>query len=69
MTKRPAAVCVGCGKTPEQLHEYSTAYVGDEQVSAEEYVWREEGTLNQENGHFWCTPCYIKAGTPLGKAP
>lgn len=32
--------------------------------SADEYVMVEEGTLNLDNGHFLCTPCYIKAGCP-----
>jgi hypothetical protein len=28
------------------------------------YVRNEEGTYNQDNGHFLCTDCYIKAGMP-----
>jgi hypothetical protein len=30
----------------------------------EDFVRKEEGTFNQENGHFLCDPCYIKAGQP-----
>lgn len=28
------------------------------------YVIREEGTYNTENGHFLCDKCYIKYGMP-----
>ena len=59
--------CVGCGKKPEQLEEF--AIMGKEyDQTAEEYLIKEEGTLNKENGHFYCTDCYIKAGMPLGRA-
>lgn len=67
MSERPVALCIGCGKTPAQISEYSPESTGEE-MSAEEYVWSEEGTLNRENGHFLCTQCYINAGMPRGKA-
>jgi hypothetical protein len=33
-------------------------------MTPDDFVWREEGTLNRETGHFLCTSCYIKAGMP-----
>jgi hypothetical protein len=30
----------------------------------EKYVRDNEGTYNQENGHFLCDGCYIAVGTP-----
>lgn len=62
-------MCVGCGKTPDELDEYidavseeATGVVGG--MKPDDYVWEEEGTLNRENGHFLCTSCYIGAGMP-----
>jgi hypothetical protein len=60
--------CIGCGKTPEELHEYTPAFTGED-ISPNEYVWREEGTLNRSNGHFLCTDCYIKQGMPVAPYP
>ena len=33
-------------------------------MTPEQFVRREEGTFNIENGHFLCTDCYIAAGMP-----
>lgn len=63
---RPQAICVGCERVPEQINEYSEVMTGEE-VSPDDYVWKEEGTLNTSNGHFLCTSCYIKAGQPSTK--
>jgi len=60
--------CNGCHGTPEEIEEYQPDSTGLPDVSATDYVKREEGTFNTENGHFWCTACYIKAGMPLGVA-
>jgi len=67
-------VCVGCGKTPDQLPEYvemadpeSQGYEGYK--SADEAARKNEGTFNRQNEHFWCTSCYIQVGMPLGVAP
>lgn len=59
-------ICVGCGKHPNDLAEYREAAAGEPEdyKSAADYVMREEGTLNRQNGHFLCTPCYEKAGQP-----
>ena len=60
--------CVGCGKQPHEIDEYVSQYVEFEYNSPEEMVRTEEGTFNSDNGHFWCTACYIKTGMPLGVA-
>lgn len=57
--------CNGCGRTPDQISEYILAGQ-DEDMTPEEFVRQEEGTFNPDNGHFWCTSCYIQADMPLG---
>lgn len=59
----PDSVCVGCGKSPEQLSEYWPEATG-ESIDPTTYVKSEEGTYNKDNGHFLCTQCYIEAGMP-----
>lgn len=60
--------CNGCKRHPRDISAYD--YFAElEGISNEEYVLQEEGTYNDYNGHFWCDPCYIKAGQPLGVAP
>jgi hypothetical protein len=56
-------ICVGCGKEPHELEEYVEAAREYERTPAR-YVMLEEGTYNPENGHFLCTPCYVRAGMP-----
>jgi hypothetical protein len=63
--------CIECGRHPWEIHEY--------QVLAEDYEeepkdWPrimdcEDGSYNANNGHFWCTECYVNIGMPLGVAP
>lgn len=62
--ERPDLLCIGCGKTPGELREYKDMAEANRMASADDYCWEEEGTLNRENGHFLCTPCYVKAGMP-----
>lgn len=64
-------VCIGCRKTPSELHEYvmSAREINETEnpetpMTPERYVIQEEGTLNMINGHFTCTECYIKMGQP-----
>ena len=66
---RPLSRCVGCDKTAADIHEYTPESTGEEGKLAdpEEYVWAEEGTLNHANGHFACTACYIKMGSPSSR--
>lgn len=56
-------LCIGCNKSPADLDEYS-GIAEIEDMSPDDYVWEEEGTLNRENGHFLCTDCYVRAGMP-----
>jgi hypothetical protein len=70
------AICVGCGKAPEELSEYVmeaemlTNELTDPQLEIDgpmtptKFVQQEEGTYNTENGHFACTACYIAMGQP-----
>lgn len=63
MPDRPKLVDPSCNRTPDQIASY-VMNANEEGISPDEYVWREEGTLNKENGHFLCDGCYIKAGMP-----
>ena len=56
-------ICAGCGKTPEEIPDYKV-YAREAGVSATQYCWEEEGTLDHTTGKFLCDPCYIKAGMP-----
>lgn len=60
--------CNGCKKRPDELAEYidEAKAMG---LTPEQYVRREEGTFNTENGHFLCTSCYVKAGCPTLPGP
>jgi len=59
--------CKCCGKKPEEIKEYVEC-AKDYECTPEEYVIKEEGTLNIFTGNFYCTECYISIGMPLGKA-
>jgi hypothetical protein len=58
-------VCVICCCNPDELSEY-TEPAAELNISANEYVRKEEGTFNRQNGHFLCTPCYVVASQPSG---
>lgn len=60
--------CTGCNKSPADINEYveGAAELG---ITPDEYVRKEEGTYNRENGHFRCTDCYIRAGMPSLPSP
>lgn len=70
--KKPDGVlhprCIGCGKRPNELHEYVELAECEGYDTAAAAMRGEEGTYNKKNGHFWCTACYIKVGQPLGVA-
>lgn len=36
----------------------------EQERTANEIVFLEEGTYNKKNGHFVCTECYIEMGMP-----
>lgn len=59
----PELECFNCHRRPAQIEEYIDAGF-QEHMTPEEFVWREEGTLNKGNGHFCCTSCYIVLGMP-----
>ena len=63
MSKLPELICIGCGGKPYEFNEY-VDIAESEGITPDEYVWREEGTLNPDNGHFLCDRCYIMAGMP-----
>lgn len=60
-------ICIGCNKRPKDIPEYSPDNIFEimgKHMTPDEFVRREEGTYNRENGHFLCTECYFKAGMP-----
>lgn len=61
-------ICIGCDKRPHQIQEYLDM-AAEDMMTPDEWVKGEEGTYNSTNGHFYCTECYVKAGSPLGIAP
>jgi hypothetical protein len=61
-------ICFVCNKRPAELAEYVEA-AAEEGMTPDEYVRQEEGTYNRGNGHFACTPCYIKIGQPSRRSP
>lgn len=60
-------ICIGCGKTPDQIPEY-IVYGRENGMSAIDFCRTEEGTYNPETNHFACTDCYIKMGSPSSLA-
>ncbi len=68
MIDLPDPYCVKCHRSPKHILEYIEA-AEDDKTDPISYLRREEGTYNPSNGHFWCTTCYVKVGTPLGVAP
>jgi hypothetical protein len=56
-------ICIGCNKHPDEIEEY-VEFAAMEEMTPDDYVRQEEGTYNQDNGHFTCTECYIKIGMP-----
>lgn len=54
-----------CERTPDQIDEYRELADG-EGVTADEWVWMEEGTLDRKSGMFLCNGCYIRMGMPAG---
>jgi len=41
--------------------------VAEQNEVIDEWAWYNEGTLNQTNGHYVCTACYIKMGQPTSR--
>lgn len=57
--------CGLCCRVPATIPGISD-YAAREGLTPDEYVWREEGTLNRDTGQFACDACYIKLGMPSG---
>lgn len=57
-----------CERAPDQIAEYR-AYANAEGVTPDEWVWREEGTLDRATGQFLCTSCHLALGpsSPTGR--
>lgn len=58
--------CLGCNLKPGEIDEY-VHEAQNTGTTPEDFVWKEEGTLNRFTGEFFCTECYIKIGMPLIK--
>jgi len=55
--------CLLCNTDPGTPHAENCPST----MTADDYVWLEEGTLNPVNGHFLDTQCYIAAGMPSSR--
>ncbi len=62
MTGTPL-ICIRCLRAPVEIHEYRVA-ADREDMTPDAFVRSNEGTLNESNGHFACTECYIAMGMP-----
>lgn len=60
------AVCIGCRRRADEIPEY-IAEARMYGASPDTFVRLNEGTYNKQNGHFLCTDCYLKAGSPVGE--
>lgn len=59
--------CKGCGKQPSEIP--SVSYFAEcENMTPDEFIKKLEGTYNPKTNLFYCDECYIRLGTPLGKA-
>lgn len=66
--ERPPMSCGKCGKAPGDIEEY-VIFGGFEDMSAEDFCWDNEGTLDRRTGRFLCTNCYIAVGMPTLPGP
>jgi len=67
LMERPQPQCGGCGKRPEDdsLIVLFAQYKG---LTPDQYIWQQEGTLNDETGLYACDGCYIKLGMPANSS-
>jgi len=68
--ERPQSRCCRCLQEGPDIQEYvdqAAMEIGPmplaEQV--EDWIWKNEGTLNRQSGLFACTACYIAMGQPI----
>ena len=57
---RPTLRCQDCRRFPREIDTYQA----QDDSTPDDYVWKNEGTLNRQTGLFLCDDCYIKAGMP-----
>lgn len=55
-----------CKRYARDMKELDSCIEPDYHSDREDFVRKEEGTYNQQNGHFLCDTCYIKWGMPTG---
>ena len=53
--------CSGCGRSPQQIRGIVKA-ADKANLTPEEYIWKNEGSLNPISGKFLCDPCYVDSG-------
>lgn len=63
LMERPHLRCAVCGREPKDIGEYQM-FASLEEMTPDEYVWLEEGTLNRKTGQFVCTDDYLRIGSP-----
>lgn len=60
----PHLECARCGQPPEETH----GWIAHEQdMTADQYVWEEEGTLDRATGKYLCDYCFFAVGMPTSK--
>lgn len=62
-------ICLGCAQRPHEIDGYILAYMSEMEGhptkdQVRRWVIHNEGTYNEENGHFMCDACYIINGMP-----
>ena len=55
--------CFRCKRNPEEINDYQDLVATGEYETAREAA-EDDGTYNDETGHFCCIDCYIAIGTP-----
>lgn len=66
MNVKPNLSCICCRRKPAETPEYISAALVED-VTPDEFVWAEEGTLNHTTGYYLCTECYIEFDQPRGR--
>lgn len=61
----PELRCGRCKKKPEQIPLIVDLAKEFEYSSPDDFVLKEEGTLDEVTGKFLCDGCYIAAGMPV----
>ena len=59
--------CAVCKKQPHEIPIYVRFALMDG-ITAEDFVYMNEGTFDYRTNLFYCDKCYVKIGMPPGKA-